>query len=291
MFNPSGISGQRWSRRGSCRRSTVSRHGRSSPKSGVPTPRISTIRVWRLGPTKGSGRITGSKDQVSGSDEVNGPCKGSDHPDQPHYATRLPRARESDGLGASIFAHEVAPCPIILPTLSFTPSSHLELGESRPQTLSWLIIGVIDARTVNHGQLSIVVTHGPVEVALKADRKRRRIECLFGDSKTRGLNREDTRLTQPAKLDTLLVIITLAMAWASACATPSREPGRSKPALTAAATNQGSVSVSIRSGSGSYTSPRGPPRPGDGYGQGANPPSKPPPSCSLRRPTGFRLTI
>ena len=41
----------------------------------------------------------------------------------------------------------------------------------------------------------------------------------LGDSKTRGLNMEDTRLTQPAKLDTLLVIITLAMAWAYACAT------------------------------------------------------------------------
>ena len=41
----------------------------------------------------------------------------------------------------------------------------------------------------------------------------------LGDSKTRGLNMEDTRLTQPAKLNTLLVIITLAMAWAYACAT------------------------------------------------------------------------
>jgi hypothetical protein len=30
-----------------------------------------------------------------------------------------------------------------------TLSSHLELGKSRVQTLSWLIIGVINARTVN----------------------------------------------------------------------------------------------------------------------------------------------
>ena len=36
---------------------------------------------------------------------------------------------------------------------------------------------------------------------------------------TRGLNMEYTRLTQPRKLDTLLVIITLAMAWAYGCAT------------------------------------------------------------------------
>ncbi len=41
---------------------------------------------------------------------------------------------------------------------------------------------------------------------------------------TRGLNREDTRLTQLAKLDTFLVIITLAMAWTYACATAVKGP-------------------------------------------------------------------
>ena len=75
------------------------------------------------------------------------------------------------------------------------------------------------AKRLGDGQLLIVVTNGPAKVALKAYRKRWQIECLFGDSKTRGLNMEDTRLTQPAKLSTLLVIITLAMAWAYACAT------------------------------------------------------------------------
>ncbi len=34
-------------------------------------------------------------------------------------------------------------------TLMLTLSSHLELGKSRLQTLSWLIIGLINARTVN----------------------------------------------------------------------------------------------------------------------------------------------
>jgi hypothetical protein len=44
---------------------------------------------------------------------------------------------------------------------------------------------------------------------LKMTRRLRwQIECLFGDSKFRGLNMEDTRLTQPAKLNTLLVTIT-----------------------------------------------------------------------------------
>jgi len=58
--------------------------------------------------------------------------------------------------------------------------------------------------------------------ALDAYRKRWLIECLFADSKTRGLNMEDTRFTDPAKLDTLLVVISLAVAWPYASATISQ---------------------------------------------------------------------
>ena len=65
----------------------------------------------------------------------------------------------------------------------------------------------------------IIASNGPAQKALQAYRRRWQIECLFGDSKTRGFNMEDTRLTQPAKLSSLLVIITLAMAWAYATAT------------------------------------------------------------------------
>jgi hypothetical protein len=75
------------------------------------------------------------------------------------------------------------------------------------------------AKRLSDGELLIVASNGPAKKALKAYRRRWQIECLFGDSKTRGLNMEDTRLTQPVKLNTLLVIITLAMAWAYACAT------------------------------------------------------------------------
>ncbi len=75
------------------------------------------------------------------------------------------------------------------------------------------------AKRLTDGQLLIVASNGPADKALKAYRKRWQIECLFGDSKTRGLNIEDTRLTQPRKLGTLLVLITLAMAWAYASAT------------------------------------------------------------------------
>ncbi len=39
-------------------------------------------------------------------------------------------------------------------TLMLTLSSHLEFGKSRLQTLSWLIIGLVNARTVNLSHLA-----------------------------------------------------------------------------------------------------------------------------------------
>ena len=74
------------------------------------------------------------------------------------------------------------------------------------------------AKRLKTGELLIVATNGPAKNALNAYRRRWQIECLFGDSKTRGLNMEDTRLTLPKKLDTLLVIVTLSMTWTYACA-------------------------------------------------------------------------
>ena len=65
----------------------------------------------------------------------------------------------------------------------------------------------------------IVVTNLNPRKALKAYKSRWQIECLFAETKTRGFNMEDTRLTQPAKLSTLLAIIAMAMAWSLACAT------------------------------------------------------------------------
>jgi hypothetical protein len=61
------------------------------------------------------------------------------------------------------------------------------------------------AKRLGGGELLIVVSNGNGKRALAAYRRRWQIECLFGDSKTRGLNMEDTRLTQPRKLDSLLV--------------------------------------------------------------------------------------
>ncbi len=77
---------------------------------------------------------------------------------------------------------------------------------------------IFAAKRLSDGQLLIIATNGPANKALNAYRKRWQIEGLFGDSQTRGRKMEDTRLTQPGKLDTLLVVITLAMAWANASA-------------------------------------------------------------------------
>jgi hypothetical protein len=60
----------------------------------------------------------------------------------------------------------------------------------------------------------IVVTNVEAQTALRTYRKRWAIECLFGDAKTRGLNMEDTRLTDPRKLGLLMSLTALAIAWA-----------------------------------------------------------------------------
>jgi len=75
----------------------------------------------------------------------------------------------------------------------------------------------------------IVVSNRAPRTALAAYRKRWAIECLFGDAKTRGLNLEDTRLTSPRKLDLLMALVTLALAWAGRTARDllgSAEPRR-----------------------------------------------------------------
>ena len=75
------------------------------------------------------------------------------------------------------------------------------------------------AREIKSGEWLIIVTnkHDPKR-ALQDYKKRWAIECLFADAKRRGFNLEDTHLTQPKKLNTLMAIIALAMAWVYACA-------------------------------------------------------------------------
>jgi hypothetical protein len=63
------------------------------------------------------------------------------------------------------------------------------------------------------GDWVIVATNRTGHDALATYRKRWAIETLFGNTKTRGLNFEDTRLTDPAKLHLLTALIALAVAW------------------------------------------------------------------------------
>jgi hypothetical protein len=73
------------------------------------------------------------------------------------------------------------------------------------------------AKRLEDGWL-IVVSNVPGREALAAYRKRWAIECMFSDAKTRGLNIEDTRLTDPRKLALLMALVALAIAWAGRAA-------------------------------------------------------------------------
>jgi DDE family transposase len=85
----------------------------------------------------------------------------------------------------------------------------LSFGTTRLRDGSWLIVAT---------------NRGPRK-ALNAYKQRWQIECLFGDTKTRGFNMEDTRLTQPAKLALLLSVVALAIAWTHACAIAIKPQG------------------------------------------------------------------
>ena len=76
-----------------------------------------------------------------------------------------------------------------------------------------------EGQKIKGDELVLLVTNIPAPVnALHLYRKRWGIECLFADAKTRGLNIEDTHMTDHSKLRTLLVLVTIAMTWAYQCA-------------------------------------------------------------------------
>ncbi len=75
------------------------------------------------------------------------------------------------------------------------------------------------ARRIKNGEWLIIASNREPKRALRQYKKRWAIECMFGDAKTRGFNMEDTRITDPEKLDLWLAIIALAMSWTYRCAT------------------------------------------------------------------------
>ena len=94
--------------------------------------------------------------------------------------------------------------------------------------------------------------------ALAAYRKRWAIECMFGDAKTRGLNLEDTRLTCPRKLDLLMALVALALAWAGRTAADllgNREP-QGNPTDTSPTPGSASASTTSETCSGPIPEPQ-----------------------------------
>jgi hypothetical protein len=90
-----------------------------------------------------------------------------------------------------------------LPGMESTPENHMSFA----------------ARRIKKGEWLIIASNREPKYALREYRKRWAIECLFGDTKTRGFNIEDTRITNPKKLDLWLAIIALTMSWSYRCAT------------------------------------------------------------------------
>ena len=74
------------------------------------------------------------------------------------------------------------------------------------------------AKPLKDGEWLVIATNAKPRFALDAYARRWAIECLFGDAKTRGLNLEDTRLTDPRKLAMLMGLVALAIAWAARAA-------------------------------------------------------------------------
>jgi hypothetical protein len=64
------------------------------------------------------------------------------------------------------------------------------------------------------GELVVLACNDKPERALLRYAKRWDIECLFSALKTRGFNLEDTRLTTVDRLDNLIVMLSIAFAWA-----------------------------------------------------------------------------
>ncbi|MGL5138270.1 MAG: IS4 family transposase [Beijerinckiaceae bacterium] len=96
-----------------------------------------------------------------------------------------------------------------------------DIGDNKPLTLGFA------AKRIKGGELLIIASNLANQNILAAYRKRWAIECLFGDTKTRGLNLEDTRLVMAHKLSLLMAVAALAIAWTAKVA--SNQLGQSAP--------------------------------------------------------------
>jgi hypothetical protein len=76
----------------------------------------------------------------------------------------------------------------------------------------------LSAKVPKRGEAVILATNRPDDNAPRTYRERWGIEMAFADSKTRGMNFEDTRLTDPHKLHLLTTVVAIAIAWANRAA-------------------------------------------------------------------------
>jgi hypothetical protein len=93
--------------------------------------------------------------------------------------------------------------------------SGLHLEGMRPQAAEHLALA---AKTIQNNARLVVLTNRDPRRATGTYRRRWQIECLFAETKTRGLNLEDTHMTDPRKLATLLAVVALAIACAQLAA-------------------------------------------------------------------------
>jgi hypothetical protein len=87
--------------------------------------------------------------------------------------------------------------------------SGLRFEGMKPQSAERLALA---AKTIKNGERLVLITNRDPRRAAGIYRRRWQIECLFAETKTRGLNLEDTHMTDPRKLSLLVAIVALACA-------------------------------------------------------------------------------
>jgi hypothetical protein len=94
---------------------------------------------------------------------------------------------------------------------------HLPLGEHKVLKQRYCIFGVelgVAGARLADGEYVIVVTNGSPKQALAKYAKRWQIECLFKALKSSGFDLEATHLKHLDRINTLLVVVSLAFLWA-----------------------------------------------------------------------------
>ena len=96
----------------------------------------------------------------------------------------------------------------------------------------------VAARTNSKPDQMILITTNRPKKAVERYRKRWKIETMFADLKSRGFNLENSRMTEPKKLDVLLSLVAIAYVWV--CATVAENTSKCRLKDTAFQPSPGS---------------------------------------------------